>query len=164
MSCAGLGFHLLSSALKLMIRGPEDQQIQPSARHNGAAELPVDVFEERSSFFSVSTSLPPHTDAFTTQAREWRPLSCREWGSSRALCDRSAPCFSFVFFTRQRCVESVRMAWCALRAKACRWMRSSFTKSSNKCHRSLQVQLTIIPQTQTKLDLRSGSLEAAHKN
>lgn len=39
-----------------MIGGPENQQIWPSARHNGEAELPVDVFEERSSFFSVSTS------------------------------------------------------------------------------------------------------------
>lgn len=65
MSCAGLRFRLLSSALKLMIQGPENQQIWPSARHNGEAELPVDVFEDRSSFFSVSTSLNPHTHTHT---------------------------------------------------------------------------------------------------
>lgn len=42
-------------------------------RHNGGAELPVDVFEDRSSFFSVSTSLPPHTDALTTQTPHATP-------------------------------------------------------------------------------------------
>lgn len=51
---------LLSSALKLMIWGPENQQIWPPAGHNGEHDLPVDVFEDRSSFFSVSTSLPAH--------------------------------------------------------------------------------------------------------
>lgn len=50
----------LSSALKLMIWGPENQQIWPPAGHNGEHDLPVDVFEDRSSFFSVSTSLPAH--------------------------------------------------------------------------------------------------------
>lgn len=74
VSCAGLRFRLLSSALKLMIRGPENQQIRPSARHNGGADLLVDVFENRSSFFSVSTSLPPHTDAFRTQTPALTPL------------------------------------------------------------------------------------------
>ncbi len=49
-----------SSALKLMIWGPENQQIWPPAGHNGEHDLPVDVFEDRSSFFSVNTSLPPH--------------------------------------------------------------------------------------------------------
>lgn len=43
-----------------MIQGPENQQICPPAGHNGEHDLCVDVFEERSSFFSVNTSLPPH--------------------------------------------------------------------------------------------------------
>lgn len=51
---------LPSSALKLMIQGAENQQIWPSAGHNGEHDLPVDVFEDCSSFFSVNTSLPPH--------------------------------------------------------------------------------------------------------
>lgn len=51
---------LLSSAFKLMIWGPENQQIWPLAGHNGELDLLVDVFEDCSSFFSVNTSLPPH--------------------------------------------------------------------------------------------------------
>ena len=50
----------LSSRLKLMIWGPENQQRWPPAGHNGEHGLPVDVFEERSPFFSVNTSLPRH--------------------------------------------------------------------------------------------------------
>jgi len=48
---------LLLTALKLMIWGPANQQIWPLAGHNGEHDLPVDVFEDCSSFFSVSTSL-----------------------------------------------------------------------------------------------------------
>lgn len=44
-----------------MIWGPENQQIRPPAGHNGEHDLPVDVFEDCSSFFSVNTSLPPHS-------------------------------------------------------------------------------------------------------
>lgn len=62
--CMCVGRHsqvsLPSSALKLMIWGPENQQIWPPAGHNGEHDMPVDVFEDRSSFFSVNTSLPPH--------------------------------------------------------------------------------------------------------
>lgn len=47
------------TALKLMIWRPKNQQIWPPAGHNGEHDLPVDVFEDCSSFFSVSTSLPP---------------------------------------------------------------------------------------------------------
>lgn len=50
----------MSSALKLMIWGPENQQIWPPAGHNREHDLPVDVLEDRSSFFSVNTSLPLH--------------------------------------------------------------------------------------------------------
>lgn len=48
------------SALKLMILGPENQQIRPPVGHNGEIDLPVDVFEVRSSFFSLNTSLLAH--------------------------------------------------------------------------------------------------------
>lgn len=62
--CMCVGRHsrvsLPSSALKLMIWGPENQQIWPPAGHNGEHDLAVDVFEDRSSFFSVNTSLLPH--------------------------------------------------------------------------------------------------------
>lgn len=62
--CAWVGRHSQvsqpSSALKLMIWGPENQQIWPPAGYNGEHDLPMDVFEDRSSFFSVITSLPPH--------------------------------------------------------------------------------------------------------
>lgn len=60
--CAGCHSRVSSpsSALKLMIWGPENQQIWPPAGHNGEHDLPVDVFEDRSSFFSLNTSLPPH--------------------------------------------------------------------------------------------------------
>lgn len=49
-----------SSALKLMIWGSENQQIWPPAGHNREHNLPVDVLEDHSSFFSVNTSLPLH--------------------------------------------------------------------------------------------------------
>lgn len=91
--CVCAGRHsqvsLPSSALKLMIWGPENQQIRPPAGHNGERDLPVDVFEDRSSFFSVNTSLPPHnrrihytnarvTPAFTLLMRKCASLCGRE--------------------------------------------------------------------------------------
>lgn len=56
----------LSSALKLMIWGPENQQIWPPAGHNGEHDLPTDVFEDCSSFFSVNT-LPTSTQQMHLQ-------------------------------------------------------------------------------------------------
>lgn len=78
-----LGFPSPLTALKLMIWGPKNQQIWPPAGYNGEHDLPVDVFEDCSSFFSVSTSLPPHnrrihganshaTPAFAASARKAR--------------------------------------------------------------------------------------------
>lgn len=48
------------TALKLMIQRPKNQQMWPLTCHNREHNLPVDVFEGWSSFFSVSTSLPQH--------------------------------------------------------------------------------------------------------
>lgn len=67
--CVGICVYVLDAILrflccrlplKLMIWGPENQQIQPRAGHNGEHDLPVDVFEDCFSFFSVSTSPLPH--------------------------------------------------------------------------------------------------------
>lgn len=72
-----------------MIRGPENQQIRPSARHNGEAELPVDVFEDRSSFFSVSTSLPPHTHMHLQHKPACNARSHAANEEARELCVRN---------------------------------------------------------------------------
>lgn len=80
----------------------------------------------------------PTCDARSHAAGEEAPELC-------AMNTRTA--FFFFFFLCRKCQN------CALRAKACRWMRSSFTKSSKKRQRGLQVELKIIPETQPKLKL-----------
>lgn len=48
------------TALKINDLGAQESTNVAPAGHNRVHDLHVDVFENRSSFFSVSTSLPPH--------------------------------------------------------------------------------------------------------
>lgn len=171
-----------------MIWGPENQQIRPSARHNGEAELPVDVFEERSSFFSVSTSLPPHTHTHLQHKPACNACSHAANEEARELCVTNT-CAPLLHAGAVREVSEWRGVLCSMKpslwlgskvkvfrivsrkrhedgcdadAALCKKTATNVTKTCRFSSR-LQTQLKIITQTQTKLDLRSASLQAAQE-